>query len=801
MSSGADDRGRAAHRQPPALGAAALRRTCRAGEVPVASTAGVPPARVIGQPRVLEALALAASMRADGAHHVFATGPAGTGRRAAVEAWLRERAAAAPTPPDIVYLFNFAEPLRPRAYALAPGSGRAFAADMDQVVAAARRRIGEAFESESFRTRHRALHDDLDRRRGDILRALEQRARAAGVALQLTPAGVITLPIVAGRPLAPNELEGMRDDQRERFERAVEELKGPVQEAFAAIHDAERDAETRHVELTREVATFAVGVIFDDVRRRWSDEPGIPEWLDEVREDVLAHLDLFRAATAEPPEPAPPVPQPAPAQELRARYAVNVLVSREPDSGAPIVIPTDPSFYELFGRAEYETAFGAARTDHRHLRAGAVHEAAGGWLVLDAGDLLTTPGAWPRLKDVLRSRRARIENLAVQYMLFPGVTLDPDPVEVPVTVVLIGTPDLYELLNALDDDVARLFKLRADFDDEMPRDADGVRSYAGLLARLRDDHGTLDFDRRAIAAIVEHGSREAGHRDRLTTRVRVIADVAAEASEAARAAGADRVGAPHVAAALRGRRRRSSRPEERLREETLAGTIRVATEGSAAGQVNGLAISAAGDHLFGHPVRISATAGPGDGTVVGIDREAKLSGPIHDKGLLILEGYLTGRYGREAPLSLRASVVFEQSYGPIEGDSASAAELFALLSAIAGIPADQAIAVTGSVDQHGRIQAIGGVNEKIEGFFALCRDGGLTGSQGVLVPAANLPHLMLDEEVVAAVRRREFRVYPMTAVEDGVARITGMRAATIHARVAARLAAFAEAAQAGRDGG
>ena len=765
----------------------------------MASTAGVEPAARIDQPRVLEALQLAAELDSDG-HHVFATGESGTGRRGLIESWLRARAADEPTPEDMVYVCNFREVRRPQFHLLPSGSATAFAADVDRLVTDARGRITEAFESESYRKRHQALHDELDRRRAKVLQALEKQAREAGVALQITPAGVLTLPIVAGRPVDPIELEGLPAPVRERFDAAVDELKRPVQDAFATIHDLEGEAQERHVELNREVADFSIGVLFDGVRERWGDTPGISGWLDELREDAIANLDLLRADSAQAP-PGLPFERFSPELELRHRYAVNVLVTHAPGSGAPVVIPTDPSFFELFGRTEYETLFGAARTDHRQLRGGAVHLASGGYLILDAAEVLTRPGVWQRLKDVLRTDEARFENLAEQYMLFPGVALDPEPVPVRMTVVLIGSTELYEVLHALDDDVARLFKLRADFDDEMPRDEAGIHAYVALLATLRRDRGLLDFERGAIASLVEHGSRLAEHRDRLSTRVRALGDLATEASHIARSDGARRVGAAHVHAALLAHRRRSDRVERRLRAATLEGTRRIELSGRVSGQVNGLAVSVAGDHAFGHPVRLSATAGPGDGSIVSIDREVELSGPVHDKGFLILSGYLTNRYGAHEPLSLRASLVAEQSYGPIEGDSASAAELFALLSAIADLPLDQAIAVTGSVDQHGRVQAIGGVNEKVEGFFALCRDAGTTGEQGVLVPRANLPHLMLDDEVVRAVRDRRFRIWPMETVDDGLALLTGLDAATIHDRVAERMSAFTEQARAMAGGG
>lgn len=782
---------------PPAPAPAAdLRRACDPAALPFDSTSEVAPVSgPAGQPRALEALVLAAELR-DGGFNVFATGPSGTGRRSSISAWARERAASEPAPPDVVYLPNFDDPLRPGAAELPAGSARDLAAAVERLVDAVGLRFAEAFESEGYRARHRVLHEDLDRRRDEILGRLDAQGRARGVALQVTPTGVMMLPIAAGRPLKPDEAANMPAEARAQFEAAVAGLREPADTAFAAIHELEREAAARHAELIHDVAGGAIRPLADEVRARWAGAPGIVTWLDRAADDMVANVVLFQGTEGAPP--APPAAGATPAEALRARYAVNVLVTNDPDGGAPVLVPTDPTFSDLFGRVEYETALGAVVTDHRHLRAGAVHAARGGYLLLDAAELLAAPFAWARLKDVLRTGRLKIENPAAQYTVFPGVSPDAEPIEVRMTVVLVGTRELYELLYAVDDDVARLFKLRADFDVRMERDEAGVLAIAAILRQVSDAHDLPPFDRGAVARLVEHSSRLAGDQRRLSLRLRPLCDVAAEAGLEARRAGRERVGAQDVADALAARRRRSNLPEIRLREATLERVLRVEVEGASTGQVNGLAVSAAGDHEFGHPVRISATVSAGDGQVLDIDREAELSGRLHSKGVLIVSGFLAGRYAGDGALSLRASIVFEQSYGPVEGDSASAAELFAVLSALAGVPLRQGVAVTGSVDQHGAIQAIGGINEKIEGFFALCRDRGLTGDQGVVVPEANLVHTMLDPEVVDAVAAQRFHVWPIRTVDEGLAVLSACSAEEIDERVRTRLAAFREAARAAR---
>jgi predicted ATP-dependent protease len=777
-----------------------LRRRCDDEDIPFAtSDEAEPDGAWFGQPRAFETLELAAGKPGIG-YNVFATGPRRTAKRSMVADRLRQSAATAPTPPDLVCLHNFADPLRPHAITIPTGSAKRLDAEIARLVDEVRHGLREAFESESYRARHRELHDRAEHRRAEIVADVEQRARDAGVAIALTPTGAVTAPVSGGRPLRPDEMGAMPDAMRQRYQAAVEELEGPVDETFAGLRALERETQERHRTLNRDVAMFAIGHLVEQVQSRWPDAPRVVDWLNEMREDVIEHLDEFRQIAEAGDEPeTPPLPwlqHLAPRRGVSARYEVNVLVSRDPADGAPVVVATDPSYQELFGRVEYEMAFGAVTTDHRHLRPGLIHQADGGYLVLDAVNVLAKPFLWPRLKDVLRTGRIKIENPAAQYMLFPGVSLEPEAADIAITVVLVGSADLYELLLAFDDDVPRLFKLRADFDDEMPRDEAGVRAYAGLLARLVRDRGLPPFDRSAIGALVEHGSRLAGHGDRLSTRVRDLDDVASEAAHIATRGSAPAVARSHVAAALRARARRSDLVEQRLRAMTVEGTVHIDLAGAVIGQVNGLAVAALGEREFGHPVRITATVAPGEGEVVDIDREARLSGPVHAKGVLILSGYLAGRYFLDRPMTLRASIVFEQSYGPVEGDSASLAELLALLSAIGGLPVDQGIAVTGAVDQHGAVHAVGAINEKVEGFFDLCDAEGLTGGQGVVVPASNLPHLMLDERVVDAVRDGRFRVWPVRTVDEALRLLSGRE--TADAGVRDRLQALSEAARRAR---
>ncbi|MGZ8650420.1 MAG: Lon protease family protein, partial [Solirubrobacteraceae bacterium] len=778
-------------------------------ELPFATTAEVEAADgMSSQPRVADALDLSLRIETTG-YNVFATGPARAGKLLVLEEELRRRAASRPAPPDRVYLFDFESPARPAAVALPTGRGPELARDVAALVEEARSGIRVAFESDSYRRRHGDVHERIDTQRQKVLAELQAKAREHEVALELTPAGVMSSPLVDGRPVDAAGFEQLTPEQQAKYHESVTKLETIVAAAFARLRALEREERDEHRTLDREVALFAIGHLVEEVTRRWEGVERVGAWLAALCDDLVGHLPLLRRDAPEPAEPRPLAAAREDGAERRSplsRYEVNVLVTHDPEAGAPVVAVYDGSYHELFGRIEYWNELGAAVTDHRHIRAGAVHRAAGGYLLLRAEDVLTTPFAWPRLKELLRTGQARIENLGTQYMLFPSASLDPEPIDAPLTVVMTGSSQLYQVLCGADEDVRRLFKVRADFDAEMTWDATGVAAYAAFVARQARELELPDFDAAAVARIVEHGARLAEHRERLSTCFPELADLAAEAGRRASHEGAATVGAAHVDDALRARRRQSDLPEQRLRELTLEGALRADVTGSVTGQVNGLAVADLGDHRFGHPVRVTATAGPGQGRVIDIDREAELSGPIHTKGILILAGLLRERYCRETPLALHASIVFEQSYGGVEGDSASAAELLALLSALAEVPVAQRIAVTGSIDQHGAIQAVGGVNEKIEGFFALCRERGLTGDQGVAIPATNLPNLMLAPDVVDAVADGRFHVWAISTVDEALQLLTGIPAgrpgpdgsypeASVHGRVHARITALAALAR------
>ncbi|HLI31659.1 MAG TPA: AAA family ATPase [Solirubrobacteraceae bacterium] len=727
----------------------------------------------LGQERARHAIEQALAIRHPG-YNVFATGPIGSGRQRTLEAHLRAAAAKAPVPEDVVYLPSFDAPERPTCARLPPGDARRLAGAVSAFVAEARRRIRAAFESESYQRRRAETLGPLERERHAILEQVRGHARSQGVQLELTPAGVVTIPIVDGKPVTPQQFALLPDDLQSAFQVARERVLAEVGQVIGRINEIDSRAQQQIDSLNRDVVLFAVGHLIDRIKDELGSTASIQGWLERVREDVIDNYAHF-AGQAEDGMPAS-LASVAGRDPLLDRYAVNVFVCHEDEQGAPVVVERNPTFAGLFGRISYEIRLGATVTDHRHIEPGAIHRASGGYLLLHAGELFVRPFLWEQLKQVLRSGSASVENLADQYTIFPSSTLAPEAMAIDIKVVLIGSPLLHQLLYELDEDMRELFRVRADFDVEMTWDDERVGEYAAFVAEQVDALNLRHFGADAIAALVEQGARRAAHQRKLSSRPAEIMSLILEAESQADLDAAALVAAKHVHSALAARREQGSMVERKIDEAIAEGSLHIELSGLRVGQVNGLAVATSGDYSFGHPVRITASVAPGHGRVVSIERETKLSGQVHDKGFLTLRGYLERQYGQRMPLSLSASLAFEQSYGVIDGDSAAAAELCALLSSLAEVGVDQQLAITGSVDQHGRVQAVGGVNEKVEGFYRVCAQAGLTGGQGVIIPAANAAHLMLEEQLVTAVRAGRFGVWAVEGIDQALELLTGMPA-------------------------
>jgi lon-related putative ATP-dependent protease len=756
-----------------------------------------PLAGTIGQARALEALDYGLDTSAHG-FNVFVAGTPGSGRLTTILDLLRVRAPSVPTPDDWVYVHNFSNPDRPRAIALPAGRGSAFAHDMDAFLGAATSEIPRAFESEEYEERRGQISGEVSSERQRLEEELERYAAERDIALQATVTGVISIPLVHGKPITREDFEALPEEQRHRVTEASSEVEQETARHIHRMHQLEKEAARRVLELDREVALFATDRLFRDLEESYREQAQVLAYLGDVKTDLLAHLDDFPDGER--------VQLPFPGNLGSAdhrRFRVNVFVDHDPVTGVPVVVEHNPTYYNLVGRIEYRASFGAMSTDFREIKSGALHRANGGYLILDALDVLRHPFAWEALKRALRAREARIENLGEEFSAVPSASLRPEPIPLGLKVVLLGSPYLFQLLYSLDDDFHELFKVKAEFGPELDWTVSSERSYAAFVSRCVRDHGLPHFSRGAVARVIEYGARLRENRRKLSTRLLDISDLISEAGYWAKRAGHPLVQQEDVEVAVRKKQYRSSLLEERVQELIRDGTLVIETKGAMVGQVNGLAILDLGEYAFGRPTRVSAQVALGRGRIESIEREIELSGPIHSKGFMISAGYLASTYAQEQPLALSATLTFEQSYDEIEGDSASSTELYALLSALSGLPLDQGIAVTGSVDQHGTVQAVGGVNHKIEGFYATCKARGLNGRQGVIIPRANVPNLMLDAEVVAAVRDKRFHVFAVSSIDEGVELLTGCAAGrrrkdgsfpegSVHALVAARLAAYAE---------
>jgi lon-related putative ATP-dependent protease len=732
----------------------------------------------IGQSRAIEAMEFGIGIERKG-FNVFALGPTGMDKRAFVRQFFEGQAQDEPVPSDWCYVNNFEQQHKPRAIRLPPGVGVQFRQDMDQAVDELRTALAAAFEGEDYQTRRQIIMEEFKERQEQAFKELQEQAQERDFTVLRTPAGLAFAPVREGEVLSREEVDKLSAEQRQHLEQEAEALQEELQKVLRQMPSWQREMQEKARELDHEVANFAAGGLMDELREKYSELPKIVEYLDAVRKDAVENAGDFFPSDQDPSNVLSALLSGGAAQRGRGglaslrRFQVNVVVDHSSSAGAPVVYEDNPTYQNLLGRVEHMAQMGALLTDFNLIKAGALHRANGGYLILDARELLLQPYAWEGLKRALQSSQVRIESPGQMLSVVSTVSLEPEPIPLDVKVALVGERMLYYTLWQLDPDFADLFKVAADFEEQMDRSAESHLLYAQLIGTLARREGLRPFDRGAVARVIEHSARIEGDAEKLSTRMRSISDLLQEADYWAGKSGNEVISAADVQRAIDAQIRRSDRLRERMQEAILRETFLIDTEGENTGQVNGLSVAQLGDFAFGRPTRITAQVRMGKGEVVDIEREVELGGPIHSKGVLILSGFLGGRYAAERPLSLSASLVFEQSYGGVEGDSASSAELYALLSAIAEVPIKQSLAVTGSVNQHGQVQAIGGVNEKIEGFFDLCRARGLTGEQGVLIPTSNVKHLVLRQDVVDAVSGGQFHIYPVKFIDQGIEILTG----------------------------
>lgn len=758
----------------------------------------------------MEAIRFAVGIDRHG-YNLFAAGPAGVGKHSAIEQFLTVRAAKLPPPPDIVYVHNFDDPHRPNMVQMPTGRGAPLRRDMAQLMDMVRTAIPRAFEGEDYRTRRTELNNQFQATHDRIFADVQKEATEKSIAIIRTPGGIALAPMRDGEIVKPEDFEKWPEAEQKKVREDIESLQEKMQAAMAELPAFERDVREKLRELNQSITVSAIGHLIDDLCRRYQDVDEIKDYMDQVRRDLVEHAGEFmRGGAGSDGDGDSEEMSGEEREEIRrsflSRYLVNLLVDNGSREGAPIIYEDLPNLQNLIGRIEHKARFGTLSTDFTLIQPGALHRANGGYLLLDAEKLLTAPFAWDSLKRALTSREVRIESPERIMSIATTITLEPEPVPLDVKVVLMGSRQIYYLLSQYDPEFSELFKVEVDFEETMHRETENMKLFAAFLGKIIRHQKLRPFDAEAIARIIEHASRLAEDQEKISTHIRSLCDLMEESDYWAQTNDNAHVTADDVEQAIKAKEHRADRIRTLVYEQIKRKTVLIDTSGGAVGQVNGLSVMQLGKFPFGRPSRITARVRMGTGRVVDIEREVELGGPLHSKGVLILSAFLGSRYATDTPLALSASLVFEQSYGGVDGDSASSAELYALLSALSGIPIRQDLAVTGSVNQVGQVQAIGGANEKIEGFFDICAQTGLTGDQGVLIPIANVQHLMLRRDVREAVKDGKFNIWPITTIDEGIELLTGTPAGTrgadgqfpansVNARVEARLAAFAEAAK------
>lgn len=816
-----------------------LYRACDTSQFEFATTAELDDhTGLVGQERVLDALRFGTAIRRQG-YNIFVLGPDGAGKHEAVLRFLAGAAKKERAPSDWVYVNNFTTPHKPVALELGAGTGRLMKDGMDRLIEDLKVTIPSILESEEYQNRRQSIDEEYQERQEQAFEELRGKAEAQEIALLRTPAGFALAPVHDGNVLKPEEFNKLPEEDRKRIEATIQSLQKELAETLERLPGWEKEHRQHIGELDKEVAERAVTQSMRDLRSHFEGLPAITSWLDDVTQDLVANIGMFASGGGEGENDEQQRVMAAMQAMMQGRgggfaqsdpfrrYEVNVIVDNSADArkggaatsraqdiadaggyiggGAPILYEDHPTMANLLGRVEHMPQMGALVTDFMLIKPGSLHRANGGYLLIDALKLLREPLAWDALKRAIRRRKLVIESAGEYMSLVSTVSLEPDPIPLDVKVILLGDRYLYYMLSNLDPDFGELFKVAADFEDEIDRETENDIFYARLLASTCREENLLPLDRSGVGRIIERSSRQAEDAEKLSMVMRPIVDLMCEADHIARSGGAAAIAAGHVDEAVEAQIARADRLRERSLEMITRDIVMIDTEGERIGQVNGLSVLSMGSITFGRPSRITARVrmGLGSARVIDIEREVALGGPIHTKGVLILSGYVSGQFLPEIPLSMSASIVFEQSYGGVDGDSASSAELYALISALAEAPITQGLAVTGSVNQLGEVQAIGGVNDKIEGFFDICMRRGLTGDQGVLIPASNVKHLMLRQDVVDAVDRGVFAIYPVEHVEEGVELLMGapagargadghFPAGSIFARAEERLAAFAD---------
>ena len=727
-----------------------------------------------GQQRAIDALEFGLRVRHPD-FNVYVAGSKETGLLELAETLVKKAALSiSKTPSDWVYCFNFKNPDSPLAIELPKGKGREFKSDMSQLIENLKLHIPQIFESETYVSRKEEVIREFNKSRNEVFEDLDQKARANGFILQADQTGMMVVPAKDdGTPLTHEDIQKLPEDRQTELKNKSEYLHREMGNAMRRIHHLEQDVRKRLRDLDRELVAQTTQRFIKELREKYHFNESILEYLDGVEKDVVKNMDAFRPR----PQPSPPFPFPG-MEPTFTQYDVNLFVDNSDTEGTPVVIETNPSYPNLFGTVERKAQFGALFTDFTMIKAGSIHKANGGFLIIKILDILKRPFSYEALKRAIKERRVEIEDMGEQFGLFTTKALKPQAIPLDLKIVLVGDPLIYQMLYNLDEDFREIFKVKAHMDVHVERDEKRIDEFCRGLYDVVKRHELMDVHQSAVARLIEYSSEIAGSKEKLSLKVKDIEDLVIESDFWARSENATTIRAEHVERAIEKRKYRNSLYEDHLKEYLEKGKIKVDVTGHKVGQINGLAVYDLGDYAFGKPSRITATISLGKEGVVNIEREAELSGNIHTKGVMILSGYLRSMFAKEIPLTLTATLCFEQSYGLVDGDSASGAELFALLSALADVPIHQGRACTGAVSQTGDILPVGGVTEKIHGFFDLCKAKGLTGEQGVIIPKKNVEDLMLKQEVIESVEKGQFHVWAVGRVEEAVKILTGIEAGT-----------------------
>ena len=746
---------------------------------------------IIGQNRAADSLDFGMKVNKRG-YNIFMAGESGTGKSTYAENMAEEKSAEMEQPKDMLYVFNFSEPENPRVMRVPAGMGNDLKNDMEKIVGELQEEIPRAFEGEEYEAERKEILNEYQPKSNKVMKDFEASARERGFMLQNTSQGLVPVPIdEEGEPISRDDFQEMNDDKKEEIRSESQKIQNKISQVMREIRSIKEEAQDELAALEKKIGISVVQPIICHLQDKYENCVEIVDYLEEVQEDIVDNIDRFRSSDEEQQNPFFAVQQDDDGSFF-VRYQINIFVNNNKTGGAPVIHEKNPTYYNLFGKIEGKSQFGTITTNFTMIKSGSLHRANGGFLIVHAKDLLTNPFCWDTLKRALINQEITVENIGEQYRSVPIITLKPEAVELDLKIIMIGSPYIYYLLYNYDEEFAELFKIKADFDTVMKRNKENIAKFADFISSVINRDDLKEFSAGAVAAMINFSSRLTGDREKLSTKFNEIIEILFEADVWADSFDEEVVSSSSVKKAIEEKEMRSNLLEEKIQEQIDRDHLLLDVSGREIGQINGLSVYQAGNYSFGRPARITARSYLGKEGVINIEREAKMSGRIHSKGVMILTGYMGGKYAQDAPLSLTASIAFEQSYGGVDGDSATCAEVVALLSSLAEIPVRQDIAITGSMNQKGVVQPIGGVNEKIEGFFKVCQAKGLTGEQGVIIPRRNLDNLMLDQKIIETVEQGKFNLYRIEEIDQALEIMLDQKAETIHSAVKEKLEEYAE---------